>query len=223
MSNIAMKTFKIALLSLGLFLTVVSVYYFVMVLNARAETPTIVADALRSANVQLELDDLTKQQRDALIKIQDPNFYGHRGFDFTTPGAGVTSLSQGLVKIFYFEKFKPGLPKIKQTLIARFAFDALTPKDTILKLFVNHVYLGQRDGEAIHGFENAADFYFKKNFQDLSQDEYLALVAMIRAPLVFHYFNQRESNNARVARIKKYLAGEYVPQDNSDWLYDREQ
>jgi hypothetical protein len=45
--------------------------------------------------------------------------------------------------MYYFENFKPGIQKIKQTLISRFAFDNLTPKDTILKLFINEVYLGE--------------------------------------------------------------------------------
>jgi membrane carboxypeptidase/penicillin-binding protein len=155
------------------------------------------------------------------LKVQDPNFYHHKGYDFETPGAGVTSLSQGLVKFYYFDEFKPGLAKIKQTLIARFAFDALTPKDTILKLFINKVYLGQGNGKPIYGFEGGANFYFNKNFTALNWDEYLSLIAMIRAPLTFHYLNEREANNLRVKRIKKFLSGEYVPVDNSDWLYDR--
>jgi membrane carboxypeptidase/penicillin-binding protein len=172
--------------------------------------------------IDLELADLTDQQLETLLKIQDPNFYHHRGFDFTTPGAGVTSLSQGLVKLFYFNNFKPGIKKLEQTLIARFAFDALTPKDTILKLFINHVYLGQRDGKPIYGLADGSDFYFNKKFKDLTDNDFLALIAMLRAPFTFHYLNQRAENDLRVSRIRKYLAGEYIPKDNSDWQYDRE-
>ena len=66
------------------------------------------------------------------------------------------------------------------------------------------------------------NFTLYKKFKELSQDEYLALIAMIRAPDGFHYLNKRQENNLRVARIKKYLSGEYIPQDNSDFLYNRE-
>ena len=217
-----MRKAKIIFLSLGLFLAAVFIYYLVVVLKARAKTPAIVREALRPGKVDLQLADLTDQQLDALLKIQDPNFYHHQGFDLTTPGAGVTSLSQGLVKRFYFDDFKPGVKKIEQTMIARFAFDALTPKDTILKLFINHVYLGQRGGKPIYGFEDASGFYFHKKFKELTEDEYLALIAMIRAPFTFHYLDKKEENDRRVSRMKKYLAGEYVPKDNSDWLYDKE-
>lgn len=217
-----MSKLKIFLFSLSLLLATIFVYYFIVVMNAREKTPEIVTNALSPESIQLEVGDLTKEQLDILLKVHDPNFYNHNGFDISTPGAGVTTLSQGLVKLFYFDDFKPGLAKIKQTLIARFAFDPLTPKDTILKLFVNHAYMGQGNGRAMYGFGNAAEFYFDKRFKELNQDEYLALIAMIRAPDGFHYLRKREENNLRVVRIKKYLSGEYIPQDNSDFLYDRE-
>lgn len=217
-----MSKVKIVLLTLGVLLSTVFIYYFIAVMHARAKTPAIVSEALSPEKSKLELDDLSDQQLDALLKIQDPNFYHHPGYDFSTPGAGITTLSQGLVKIFYFEEFRPGIKKIEQTLIARYAFDAMTPKDTILKLFVNHAYMGQRDKRPIYGFEDASDFYFHKPFKTLNEDEYLALIAMIRAPFTFHYLNKRAENDLRVSRIRKFLAGEYIPQDNSDWLYDRE-
>ncbi|WP_215225286.1 transglycosylase domain-containing protein [Echinicola shivajiensis] len=217
-----MKKIKIVLLSLGILLTIVFAYYLVIVMDARAKTPEIVSRALSPDKIKLELSDLTEEQLDALLKIQDPNFYHHKGFDISTPGAGVTTLSQGLVKLFYFERFKPGIAKIKQSLIARFAFDPLTPKDTILKLFINHAYMGQGNRKAIYGFENAAEFYFNKPFKELNNDEYLALIAMIRAPNTFHFINKREANDLRVSRIKRYLSGNYTPKDNGDFLYDQE-
>lgn len=212
---------KKILLVIGTVLLGVVIYYFITVMDARIKTPEIVRHALQSDKMKLALTDLTVQQKEALLKIQDPNFYHHKGFDFKTPGAGVTSLSQGLVKFYYFDDFQPGIQKIKQTLIARFAFDPLTPKDTILKLFINEVYLGSQNGHAIYGFENGAQFYFNKPFKALEWDEYLSLVAMIRAPLTFHYFNNKAANLERVQRIKRLLSGAYVPVDNSDWLYDR--
>lgn len=211
------KTFLV----IGTMLLGIVIYYTIVVVDARIKTPDIVRQALNSEKMQLELTDLTEQQKDALLKIQDPNFYHHKGYDFETPGAGVTSLSQGLVKFYYFDDFQPGIQKIKQTLIARFAFDPLTPKDTILKLFINEVYLGGYNGQGIYGFENGAKFYFNKKFKTLDWDEYLSLIAMIRAPFTFHYLNNKEANIERVQRIKRFLSGAYIPVDNSDWLYDR--
>lgn len=209
-------------LTLGLLITVVIVYYIAVIIQARTNTPDIVKQALASDRMKLELSDFSNQQLEALLKVQDPNFYHHKGFDISTPGTGVTTISQGMVKMYYFKNFKPGFQKIKQSLIARFAFDALTPKDTILKLFINEIYLGQNGAQAIKGFENGANFHHGKPFNELSWDEYLSLLAMIRAPTTYDYTKQREANDDRVSKIKKMLAGEYIPRDNSDWLYDRQ-
>ncbi|MEJ1241052.1 transglycosylase domain-containing protein [Chryseolinea sp. T2] len=212
---------KIASL-IGFAIVSVLLYYTVVIYNARAKTPTIVHKALSSERMKLELSDFSANQLRALLRIQDQNFYSHKGFDVSTPGTGVTTISQGLVKMYYFDNFKPGLQKIEQSLIARFAFDPMTPKDTILKLFINDVYLGQHNGQSVKGFENAANTYLTKSFKDLTWDEYLGLVAMIRSPNKLHYIDDREVNRERVARIKKVLSGEYVPVDNSDWLYGQE-
>jgi membrane carboxypeptidase/penicillin-binding protein len=214
-----MKTTKKVFLFIGLILLAVVIYYGGVILNARANTPAIVQDALNSGRMKLELKNLTSDQLQALLKVQDQNFYNHKGFDISTPGTGVTTISQGLVKMYYFENFKPGIQKIKQTLIARFAFDVMTPKDTILKLFINDVYLGHHNGKEIKGFENAANSYLNKTFKELTWDEYLGLVAMIRSPNALHFIKSKEVNQDRVLRIKKLLSGEYVPVDNSDWLY----
>lgn len=215
------KLLKKIFVFIGFILMTVVIYYGIVILNARANTPAIVNDALNSGRMKLELNDLTNEQQQALLKVQDQNFYNHKGFDISTPGTGVTTISQGLVKMYYFDNFEPGLQKIKQTLIARFAFDIMTPKDTILKLFVNDVYLGQHNGKPIKGFENAANAYLNKSFKDLTWDEYLGLVAMIRSPNTLHYIKNRVANHDRVLRIKKVLSGAYIPVDNSDWMYDR--
>jgi membrane carboxypeptidase/penicillin-binding protein len=216
------RKLTIGLLSVVVLFVGIVVYYLIVIINARQKTPELVSSLLRSDQMKLELADLTGQQLDALLKVQDPNFYHHQGYDFETPGTGKTSLSQGLVKQYYFNNFKAGIAKIEQTLIARYAFDALTPKDTILKLFVNNAYMGQGDSSPIYGFESAAQYYFQKSFVELSWDEYLSLIAMIRAPNAFHYLKKPDANRLRVTRIKKMLSGEYVPRDNSDQFYDRE-
>lgn len=81
--------------------------------------------------------------------------------------------------------------------------------------------MGQRNGKPLHGFGPAAEYYFGKSFNSLNEEEYLALIAMIRAPTRFNYHSQREENDLRVSRIKNYLEGNYIPKTNSNWLYDR--
>ncbi|ODB87505.1 hypothetical protein A3195_01160 [Candidatus Thiodiazotropha endoloripes] len=165
----------------------------------------------------LTTSSLSVSQHDALLKIEDPDFYHHTGIDLSTPGAGITTITQGLVKKIYFDRFTPGIGKIKQTLIARFVLDPLMPKEMQLRRFINTVYLGPN----ARGFEQAANYYFNRPFEEISEDQYLALLAMIIAPETFNIEKHPERNQTRVARIKQVISGDYQPKGLFDLYYGR--
>lgn len=205
------------LAALALFAVLVVGYYVVEVIQARRATPAIVAAALRSEKIVLQLDDLSPWQTDVLLAVEDPTFYQHPGWDLRTPGAGMTTITQGLVKIHYFEYFRQGLPKIRQTLIARFALDPLVSKEDQLLLFVNEVHMGQVDGQDVDGLDAASQAYFGKPVSELSEDEYIGLVAMIAAPGRFHLREHPAANAERVRRIQRLIAGACAPSGWMDW------
>jgi membrane peptidoglycan carboxypeptidase len=136
-----------------------------------------------------------------------------------TPGAGLTTITQSLVKIFYFDQFKPGLAKFKQTLIARYALDPLVSKDDQLTLFINYIYLGNVNGKAAIGLENAARAYYRKTLDQLSEEQYLSIIAMIIAPQNFHILDRPAANAERTRRLKQVMVGEYRPKELMDIYY----
>jgi membrane peptidoglycan carboxypeptidase len=152
-----------------------------------------------------------------LLKVEDPRFFEHGGTDLSTPGAGITTITQALVKLFYFEKFSPGIAKLKQTAIAAYALDPLMPKQEQLRLFINTAYLGHN----VRGFEQAAQTYFHKPFKQLSEEEYTAIIAMLIAPEVFSVQKFPARNAERVARIQRVVSGEYKPRGLFDVYYGR--
>ncbi len=191
-----------------------------VVIKARREVPALVEKALKSPQATLELEDLTARQIEILLKVEDPNFFNHEGIDLKTPGAGLTTITQGLVKILFFKRYRPALVnKIKQSLIARFALDPLVDKRTQLKLFVNYVYLGRAGGRPVYGFAQAAKAYFGKEFSQLTEDEYISLVAMIIAPSKFHVKRNPQANRDRAERIKRLIEGKYKPKGLMDLYY----
>jgi membrane carboxypeptidase/penicillin-binding protein len=185
-------------------------------------TPSVVAQAEQSTNLQLQLSAFREPRLQWLLKVQDPDFYRHHGVDSGTPGAGYTTITQGLVKeLFYSYSFKPGLlrwRKMQQTIIA-LAFNARVPKEKQLQLFVNLAYMGNRDGRRIVGFSQAAQEYFGKDFQNLTDEEYLTLVAMLVAPGKFSPATHLADNRERVMRIRRVLAGTCKPVDHADVEY----
>jgi membrane carboxypeptidase/penicillin-binding protein len=206
----------------ALALVVATGYYANEVRIARVATPSLVSDAWKRFGVQLKLTDLSRDRQALLLAIEDPAFTRHHGVDLETPGAGMTTITQGLVKLIYFPNgFKQGIAKIRQTLIAQYALDALVAKNDQLQLFLNICYLGSKNGEAVHGYAAAAQAYFGKSFAELTDEEFLSLVAMHIAP------NNLKpgtlENTQRVQRIRAYLSGKYQPAGLLDVDYNGKQ
>ncbi len=164
-------------------------------------------------------NDLSKRQVDILIKVQDPGFYSHNGIDLSTPGAGLTTITQAITKKLYFDSFTPGIAKIKQSLIARFVVNEQISKDEQLTLFINSMYFGDVDGNPVVGLQSAAKAYYRKVVSALSEQEYISLIAMLVAPNTFHLIDHPEWNLDRTERIKALLAGDYQPKGLMDQFY----
>lgn len=170
---------------------------------------------------ELTLAQVSKDQIDILIKIQDPNFYNHNGIDLRTPGAGVTTITQSLTKWMYFENFKPGFAKLEQSLIAKFVLDKQFSKEEQLEIMFNHAYLGHHRNQRISGFAEASRTYFDKEFSEISESEYLSLVAMLVAPNSVHVIKEPEKHEMRVQQVRSVLDGTYSPSGVLDVLYDK--
>jgi membrane peptidoglycan carboxypeptidase len=175
------------------------------VVRAKQRTPQVLQEA--SAG-ELKLADIPAERRAMLLRIEDPAFYEHHGVDFSTPGAGMTTITQALVKRFYFEHFEKGFPKIEQTLIARFVLDPAMAKDAQLTAYLNHSYFGRADGRTVIGFADAARSYFHKPLAKLSDQQFLALVAMLIGPNELDPIRHSAANAERVRRIEALLAGQ---------------
>jgi membrane peptidoglycan carboxypeptidase len=194
-------------------------YYLNEIQNARRDTEKLVSITMEKHGNKINLSNLSSEREKMLLAIEDPTFRQHHGVDLHSYGAGMTTITQGLVKLIYFpEGFKQGKAKIRQTLIAQYAFDEIISKDKQLSLFLNISYFGNEKGRAIHGFEDAAQTYFSKKFINITDDEFLMLVAMFINPNKLKPYTDK--NQERVNRIKKYLSGEYYPVGVLDFDYN---
>lgn len=199
--------------------TAVVGYYANEVRLAREDTPKVVGQAWRTYGKRIALRDLPTQRLRWLLAVEDPTFFEHHGVDLSTPGAGMTTITQGLVKLLYFPNgFHKGIAKFRQTLIAQYAFDALVPKEEQLELLLNIAYLGHSNGVAVNGFSSAANVYFHKDAFSLSDDEFKSLVAMLAAP--DRFVSGSPALAERLTRIDAYLSGAYHPVSVLDTEYD---
>ncbi|MCJ9430637.1 transglycosylase domain-containing protein [Kordiimonas marina] len=197
------KTKTVGLIAL-LALVSFGVYAAAIVIPARTATPDLVARAFAESPERIEPGELPARWVEALIKVDDPNFYRHGGTDFSH--GIMTTIPQALTKQLYFHPFKPGLAKIRQSLIARFALDASMPKNVLLSLFLSHAYLGEGPKGPVYGFGAGARVYYGKPLKELSDDQFLGLVAMLTAPNIFNPLTAPEAHAHQLARVKKLLA-----------------
>jgi membrane carboxypeptidase/penicillin-binding protein len=211
------RAFKAAgLVVLGLLVLFIAYEAFAL-WRAKQRTPQVLAQASRG---ELRLSDLPKRRLAMLLKVEDPAFYRHPGVDFSTPGAGMTTITQGLVKRFYFKRFTKGFPKIEQSLIARFVLDPAMSKNRQLQAYLNFAYLGSNDGRPVIGYAAAARAYHGRDFAQLSDREFLSLLAMTIAPNTLDPVRHKAANDERVRRIEALLAGKCKPAGLRDVTYE---
>lgn len=198
----------------GLFLLIAAVatilgYYLWEVLEARRATPALVRTALSDPHVVLFPEDLSPTQLRALLAVQqDVGFLHHNGSNLL--GGTRTTVTEVLVKRFYFGRFRPGLATIRRSLIARFAVDPLVSKHDQLTLYMNYLPLGCVDGAVVEGLSQAAATFYGKRFEDLSYDEYLSLLVTDQ-PCTLNRRINPDGNARRVRQIKALLAGKCRP------------
>lgn len=182
---------------------------------ARARTPALITAALKDADTQVLR--LPPSRIAMLLAVEDPSFWVNDGTDFAASGADVPTLTQSLGKQIYFPNgFTPGFRKLELVLDAKYALTKLATKEDILHAFLVRAWMGRDDKGPIYGFAEAARRFYGEELVQLTDDEYLSLVALLYAPAEMNPLRHPRANADRVARIKKLLANRCTPAGFSD-------
>ena len=146
----------------------------------------------------ISLEVIPEPILDALILVEDKNFYHHTGVSLrgifraliANVKAGKTvqggsTLTQQLAKNFYLTREKTLWRKANEALIA-LILDHKYSKDQILEAYINEVYFGQNHQKGIHGLALASQFYFNKELYQLQHHEYALLIGLIKGPSFYN-------------------------------------
>jgi membrane carboxypeptidase/penicillin-binding protein PbpC len=163
-------------------------------------------------------DALGKVRYRQLLMVQDPKFEQHSGVDMMTPGAGITTITQSLAKRVGFEKFKPGIGKIRQTGYA-LGLESQLSKDQIMALWLDTVEMGKGPNGWMTGFHQASQTIYGQQPHEVEDEQFLSLVAVLIAPAKYNLGKDDAALQQRTDRISRLLSGNCSPKDNSDvWL-----
>lgn len=147
------------------------------------------------SNVQL--NEVPEQLVKALIATEDKNFYSHPGYDMIGLARsmvanalaghvvqGASTITQQLSRILFLSNEKTFTRKIKELQVAA-QIEKTIPKDKILEMYLNNVYLGS----GAYGVKGAARIYFNKNLNQLTLPEMALIAGLPQAPSVYSPYN----------------------------------
>jgi len=138
------------------------------------------------------LGGISPNMQQAVIAIEDPDFYTHAGVKPTAivraiftnatrgdllSGQGGSTITQQVVKLTVLTTDKTVTRKLKEWILALKMTRALT-KEQVLELYLNQVPFGGQ----LYGVEEASMTFFGKRASDLSIPEAAYLAAMLPAP-----------------------------------------
>ncbi|WP_409070623.1 transglycosylase domain-containing protein [Acinetobacter sp. V91_13] len=163
-------------------------------------------------------DSLGADHLAILLTVEDPNFSKHSGVDFSTAGAGLTTITQSAAKRLAFQQFRPGFNKIRQTGYALGLERHLT-KEQILALWLDTLEMGNGPNGWMIGFHLASSTIYGRPPAELTNIEFIRLVAVLIAPNSYSLISNDPKLDERVARIQRLVAGTCEPSSLLDvWL-----
>jgi penicillin-binding protein 1B len=140
------------------------------------------------------LQSIPAHVSNAFLAAEDVRFHHHFGIDpigmtralFTNLrahgiAAGGSTIDQQIIKTRFLSQERTWRRKITEIFLA-LLLDARMPKNEILEVYLNDVYLGHNAGKPVLGIDEAARLYFNKRPSELRVDEAAVLAGMIRAP-----------------------------------------
>ncbi len=139
------------------------------------------------------IGEIPKVMKEAVLAIEDANFYRHGGVDFKgvaraalaqfseAKSQGASTITMQLARNFYLSTEKTFTRKIYEILLA-FKIEAMLSKDQILEIYMNQIFLGHR----AHGFAAASEVYFGKPLKQVSVAEAAMLAGLPKAPSAYN-------------------------------------
>jgi len=138
-------------------------------------------------------DDYPQVLRQALISIEDKDFYRHWGVnvwliagaayrDIRSGGRiqGASTLTMQLARNLFLSPDRSFHRKIQEALLA-VQIERRFTKPQIFTLYANQIYLGH----GVYGFEAASQFYFSKPAKQLTLDQAALLAGLPKSPTYY--------------------------------------
>jgi len=154
-------------------------------------------------------DDFPPVLRDALVSIEDKDFYKHSGINFwRIAGAayrdirsggtvqGASTLTMQLARNLFLSPDRHWQRKVQEAMLA-IQIERRFTKPQIFTLYANQIALGH----GVFGFEAASEFYFSKPAKQLTLPEATLLAGLPKGPSYYSPINHPDRAQQRRNRV----------------------
>ena len=182
----------------------------------------LIAEFYQQQRVFVLLSEMPKDLVNAVVAVEDGDFFSHHGVDFTAIirafyvdfkagkiKEGGSTITQQLAKVLFLTPEKSLSRKIKEAILA-IQIEQRYTKNEILELYLNQIYLGN----GAYGVESAARAVFGKSVRDLSLPECAMIAGLPRSPN--RYSPQNDFYLALERRnhvLRRMMESEYITQE----------
>ena len=169
----------------------------------------------------IRISEVPDVMKHAILAAEDERFYQHGGVDYlsiaraalsnvtsgTQQGAGTITMQ--VARNFFLTREKTVSRKLREVLLA-WKIEASLPKDEILELYINQIFLGQR----AYGFAAAAQIYFGKPLADVTVAEAAMLAGLPKAPSAYNpVSNPRRAKTRQLYVLRRMHELGYINDD----------
>ena len=179
-------------------------------------------------NEWANLEDINENLVNAVIAVEDKNFYDHHGFDYLRIAKamltnikkksivqGASTISQQYIKNLYLDFDKTWGRKIEEAFLT-LELEVHYDKDDILEGYLNTINYGQGN----MGIVNAASFYFNKKPKDLTLEEAIVLAGIPKNPAGYNPVSNYEASINRAWVVaKSMLNNGYIDENTYNNLF----
>ena len=172
----------------------------------------LLAEYAAERRVFVPIEAIPRPVVSSFLSAEDKNFYSHHGVDplsilraaITDVGrlkasrrpVGASTITQQVAKNMLLTNEISLKRKIKEILLAS-RIEAILPKDRILELYLNDIYLGS----GAYGVTAAAVTYFDKSLDELTLGEAAFLASLPKAPNRYNPTRHPQTAKARRDRV----------------------
>ena len=164
-------------------------------LRVYSEDGFLLAEYGEERRAFVDISNVPLNMKSAVIAIEDRRFYQHGGIDTkgilraamnnVTGGSkeGASTITMQVARNFFLSSERSLKRKLNEAMLA-IKIEHSLPKDKILELYINQIYLGQR----AYGFAAAAQVYYGKPLNKLNLAETALLAGLPKAPTSYNPF-----------------------------------